>query len=103
MESHRIHACYVPRLSHTLLKSTFWSKASKRYVKLIPHCEVDPVITCHDGTEGCIALLLTSVLDGGVSGRHHRSAALSPGKRPGTHCSEGWVGPKAGLDIEVTR
>jgi hypothetical protein len=39
----------------------------------------------------------------GVSGQHHRSAAFSSGKRPGTHCSEGWVGPTAGLDIQVTR
>jgi hypothetical protein len=25
-------------------------------------------------------------------------ASLPPGKRPGTHCVEGWVGPRAGLD-----
>jgi hypothetical protein len=25
-------------------------------------------------------------------------AALPPGKRPGTHCIGGWVGPRTGLD-----
>ena len=34
----------------------------------------------------------------GVGGQRHAPAALSPGKRPGTHCIEGWMGPKAGLD-----
>ena len=28
----------------------------------------------------------------------HAPAALPPGKRPGTHCIGGWVGPRAGLD-----
>ena len=34
----------------------------------------------------------------GVGGQHHAPAALSPGKRPGTHCIGGWVGPRAGTD-----
>jgi hypothetical protein len=34
----------------------------------------------------------------GVGGEHHAPAALAPGKRPGTHCTGGWVGPRAGLD-----
>jgi hypothetical protein len=38
----------------------------------------------------------------GVSGQHHAPAALCPGERtPGTHCTGGWVGPRAGLDTEV--
>jgi hypothetical protein len=38
----------------------------------------------------------------GVSGQRHAPAALSPGDRnPGTHCTGGWVGPRAGLDTEV--
>jgi hypothetical protein len=39
----------------------------------------------------------------GVSGQHHAPAALySQGKDPpGTHCTGGWVGPRAGLDTEV--
>jgi hypothetical protein len=32
-----------------------------------------------------------------VSGQLHVPAALPPGKRPGTHCIGGWVGPRAGL------
>jgi hypothetical protein len=38
-----------------------------------------------------------------VSGQHHAPAALYPrGKDPGTHCTGGWVGPRAGLDTEDT-
>ena len=33
-----------------------------------------------------------------VVGQRHAPATLLPGKRPGTHCTGGWVGPRAGLD-----
>jgi len=33
-----------------------------------------------------------------VSGQQHAPAALYPRERPGTHCTGGWVGPRAGLD-----
>jgi hypothetical protein len=37
----------------------------------------------------------------GVSGQHHAPAALYPrGKDPRTHCTGGWVCPRAGLDTE---
>jgi len=34
----------------------------------------------------------------GVSGQRHSPAALPPGKRLGTNCIGGWLGPRAGLD-----
>jgi hypothetical protein len=34
----------------------------------------------------------------GMGGQHHAPAALSSGKRSGTHCIGGWVGPRIGLD-----
>ena len=34
----------------------------------------------------------------GVGDQRHAPAALHPGKRPGTHCIEGWVGLRASLD-----
>jgi hypothetical protein len=38
-----------------------------------------------------------------VSGQRYAPAALYPGKRtPGTHCTGGWVGLRAGLDTEAT-
>jgi hypothetical protein len=44
---------------------------------------------------------LTSALDG-LSGQRHAPAALYPRERtPGTHCTGGWVGPRAGLDTEA--
>ena len=33
-----------------------------------------------------------------MSGQQHAPAALYPQERPGTHCTGGWVGPRAGLD-----
>jgi len=43
------------------------------------------------------SLSLTSALDE-VGCRPHASAALPVGKRPGTHCTGGWVGPRDGLN-----
>jgi len=38
----------------------------------------------------------------GLSGQCHATAALNPGERkPGTHCTAAWVGPRAGLDTEA--
>jgi hypothetical protein len=42
-------------------------------------------------------LSLTQAIDG-VDGEPHAPATLPPGKRPGTHCTGGWVGRRAGLD-----
>jgi hypothetical protein len=40
----------------------------------------------------------------GMGGQLHAPAALPPGMRPSTHCIEGWVGPRAGLDCsEISR
>jgi len=33
----------------------------------------------------------------GLDGLRHAPAALAPGKRPDTHCTGGWVGPRDGL------
>ena len=33
-----------------------------------------------------------------MSGQQHAPAALYPKERPGTHFTEGWMGPRAGLD-----
>ena len=59
--------------------------------------------TGHEGPEGeerySSTLSFTSAIDG-VGGERHVTAALPPpsGGRPGTHCIEGWVGSRAGLD-----
>jgi hypothetical protein len=38
----------------------------------------------------------------GVTGQHHAPAALyTRGKDPGTRCTGGWVGFRAGLDAEA--
>jgi len=33
-----------------------------------------------------------------MSGQQQAPAALYPWERPSTHCTEGWMGPRAGLD-----
>jgi len=43
------------------------------------------------------ALSLTSALDGG-GWSTPRPGRFTPLERPGTHCTRGWVGPRAGLD-----
>jgi hypothetical protein len=52
--------------------------------------------TAHRGSRG-IAL---PFLDYGnrCEGQRHALAAFYPQERPGTHCTGGWVGPRAGLD-----
>jgi len=34
----------------------------------------------------------------GLAGHPHAPAASTPVERPGTHCTGGWLGPRAGLD-----
>jgi hypothetical protein len=57
--------------------------------------------TGYEGPEGeyrySCTLSLTSALDG-VDGQRHAPAALPPGERPGTNCTGGWLGPRAGLE-----
>jgi hypothetical protein len=44
----------------------------------------------------------TSALDGGEWSASRLGCALVPGKGPpGSHCTGGWAGPRAGLDTEV--
>jgi hypothetical protein len=43
----------------------------------------------------------TSALDGGEWSASRPGRAITPGERtPGTRCTGGWVGPRAGLDTE---
>ena len=49
------------------------------------------------GSRGIALLFLSRRLYMGVGGQRHTSAALSPGKRPGTHCVGDWVVSGAGL------
>jgi hypothetical protein len=44
----------------------------------------------------------TSALDESEWSALRPGCTLAPGKDPGTHCTGGWVGPRAGLDTEAT-
>jgi len=37
-----------------------------------------------------------------VKGQRHAPAALYPRETPDTHCTGGWVGPRAGLDKKIS-
>jgi hypothetical protein len=58
--------------------------------------------TGHEGPEEeerySSTLSLTSELDGGVWPTP-RPGRFTPGKRPSTHFTRGWVGSRAGLDM----
>jgi hypothetical protein len=54
------------------------------------------VIKAYRGADVQIHIILTSALTE-VSGQLHGTAALPPGKRPGTHCIGCWVALIAGL------
>jgi hypothetical protein len=34
----------------------------------------------------------------GMGGQRHALGTLPPRRSPGTHCTGGWVGPRAGVD-----
>ena len=53
--------------------------------------------TAHRGSRG-IALPFHDHGTRRGGGQCHAPAALYPLERPGTHCTGGWVGPRASLD-----
>jgi hypothetical protein len=54
--------------------------------------------TAHRGIRGIALLFHDQRYEKGVRGQRHTPAARYPRERPGTHCTGGWVGPRAGLD-----
>jgi len=54
--------------------------------------------TALKGSRGIALLFLDHSTRRGVIGQHHTPAALYPWEIPGTHCTGGWAGPRAGLD-----
>jgi hypothetical protein len=80
-----------------------WGRQPLQSCECIKKKESSPA-TRHDGSweerRHSSYSFLTSALDG-VSGQRHASAAICAGERtPGTHCTGGWVGLRAGLDTE---
>jgi len=52
----------------------------------------------HSGSRGIALLFHDHGTRRGVRGQRHVPAVLYPRERPSTHCTGGWVGPRAGLD-----
>ena len=50
------------------------------------------------GSRGIVLLFHDQRHQNWVRGQRHPPAAIYPRERPGTHCTGGWVGPRAGLD-----
>jgi hypothetical protein len=60
------------------------------------------IINAVGGEEYSSYSFSNSALDGGEWSASRSSRALAPGDRTlGTHCTGGWVGPRAGLDTEA--
>jgi len=72
-----------------------WSQNEKIKSKVHPR-------TGHEGPESeqkhLSTLSIASALDAGGWSTSRPSRSLPMGKRPGTNCTGGWVGPRAGLD-----
>ena len=54
--------------------------------------------TAHRESRGIALLFHDQQHQNGVWGQRHAPAAFCPRERPGTHCTEGWMGPRAGLE-----
>ena len=54
--------------------------------------------TAHKGSRGIALPFHDHGTRRGVRDQRHALAALYPRERHCTHCTEGWVGPRAGLD-----
>ena len=65
---------------------------------LIPTLRLCTGRTAHRGSRGIALLFLDHDTRRGMRGQRHAPAALYPWERPGTHCTGGWVGPRASLD-----
>ena len=61
-------------------------------------CTLEESMKAQRGSGVAFLLFLYSWCWVGVGGQNHISVALLLLKRPGAHLSEGWVGPRAGLD-----
>ena len=50
------------------------------------------------GCRGIVYSFFNHDANVGMGGQRHAPAALPPGKRPGTQCTGGWVGPRDSPD-----
>jgi hypothetical protein len=71
-----------------------------RYVKctLVQSLRLCKSRTAHRGSRGIALPFLDHGTRRGWGGQLHAPAALYLRERPGTHCTGGWVSPRAGLD-----
>ena len=54
--------------------------------------------TARRGSRGIALPFLDHGTKKGLRSQRHDPAALYPREKPGTHCTGGWVSPRAGLD-----
>jgi len=89
-------AVFVQCINLTLHLSVLPLKVKVRctLVQALRFCTVR---TVYKRCRGKLYPFLTTALKGG-EGQLHAPAALYPRERPGTHCTGGWVNPRAGLD-----
>ena len=76
-----------------------WFRSTKKKVKvtLVQALRLCTGRTAHRGSRGIALLFHDQRHWKGVRGQRHVPAVLYPRERPGTYCTGGWVGPRAGL------
>jgi len=84
-----------PEIPAVLPQGTYTVKVKCTLVQALRLCTGR---TAHRGSRGIALLFHDHGTGKGVRGQRHAPAAFYPWDRPGTHCTGGWVGPRAGLD-----
>jgi len=59
---------------------------------------ITDLVVAQRGVEEYLYSSKTSALEGGEWSAARPGRNLPPGERPGTHCTGGWMGPRAGLE-----
>jgi hypothetical protein len=89
----------VSFFSHNFRLKNFLSKKKvKVKCTLVQALRLCTGRTAHRGSRGIALPFHDHGTRRGWRGQRHTPAALYPRERPGTHCTGGWVGPRAGLD-----
>jgi len=86
-------------VGEVITKLQYWRKVKvKVKCTLVQALKLCTGRTANRGSRGIALLLHDHGTRRGVWGQRHVPAAFYSRERPGTHCTGGWVDPRAGLD-----
>ena len=90
-----LHSIFTVQVRLQASSALFFETFATTYLTITVKFTLEQAIKTQRQNRGKASL--TSALDG-VGGQRHAPAALPLGKRPGTHCTGGWLCPMADLD-----